>query len=264
LEPIHMNEIPTEIKEYVGHIYSIRFPRQGYTSNVGIIETANGSYALKRTKGEFFGSWLGKEVTMINLLSRETSLPLPVVRRYLVDKNKCQSWALLDFLEGETLRTALFNEKTAEKRKEMIFNFGKTLSHIHLTPWPQEFKQEQPWLDQMLEQAEFNLKHGRVDGTEQLLERMKMNRPAEYKQTLIHGDYTIDNVLVKNGTITGVIDWGGGAYGDPRYDASLAIRPKPHAFENEVDQQIFFEGYGGKIITPKEYDFFVNGLYDFF
>jgi aminoglycoside phosphotransferase (APT) family kinase protein len=264
LEPIQMNEIPTEIKQYVGTIHSIRFPRQGHTSDVGIIDTRSGIYALKRTKEELFSSWLHKEVTVINLLNCDNTLPLPKVKRFIMDKNKGQSWALLDFFEGETLRTALFNEEDAEKRREMIFNFGKTLSQIHLTPCPKEFIHEQPWLDKMLIQAECNLKNSKVDGKGPLLEKIKMNRPNECMQTLIHGDYTIDNVLVKNGLITGVIDWSGGAYGDPRYDVSIAIRPKPNAFENEVDQQIFFEGYGEKIINTREYDYFVNGLYEFF
>ncbi|NRG46712.1 aminoglycoside phosphotransferase family protein, partial [Bacillus sp. CRN 9] len=58
--------------------------------------------------------------------------------------------------------------------------------------------------------------------------------------------------------------WAGGTYGDPRYDVSIAIRPKPNAFNNEIDREIFNEGYGKKIIDDKTYDYFVNGLYEFF
>src|SRR5699024_388531 len=100
--------------------------------------------------------------------------------------------------------------------------------------------------------------------TEELLKKIKLNKPNQFKQTLIHGDYTIDNVLVHNGVISGVIDWAGGAYGDPRYDVSLAVRPKPNAFENVLERELFFEGYGGKIIKNEEFDYFVNGLYEFF
>lgn len=62
----------------------------------------------------------------------------------------------------------------------------------------------------------------------------------------------------------GIIDWGGGSLGDPRYDVSIAIRPKPNAFEKESDKQLFFEGYGERIITDRDYDYFVKGLYEFF
>jgi len=100
----------------------------------------------------------------------------------------------------------------------------------------------------MLNQAEYNLKNYKVDGNEKLLEFIKTNKPNLYKQTFIHGDFTIDNVLVSNGVITGVIDWASGAYGDPRYDVSLAIRPKSNAFEHEIDKVIFFEGYGKRLL----------------
>lgn len=264
LLPIQTEEIPSEIQEYLIKINSLRFPRQGYSSNVGLIENNQGFYALKRTKGELNCSWLNREVTVINCLTHKTKLPIPKVKKFVEQKSQKESWALIEFLEGETLRTALYNEKSKEKRQEIIFNFGNLLWQIHSTPCPIELIGERPWLDQMLYHAELNLKKHNVDGTEELLEKIKSIKPKVYNQTLIHGDFTIDNVLVSNGVITGVIDWGGGAYGDPRYDVSLAIRPKPNAFENEIDKQIFFEGYGEKIIDENVYDYFVKGLYEFF
>ncbi|MFC7687103.1 phosphotransferase family protein [Ureibacillus sp. GCM10028918] len=262
--PIKTEEIPSEIQEYLNKINSMSFPRQGYSSNVGLIENNLGFYALKRTTGELNCSLLNREVTVINCLTHKTKLPIPKVKKFVEQDSKKESWALIEFLEGETIRTALFNEKSKEKRQEIIFNFGNLLCQIHSTPCPNELIGERPWLDEMLYQAEFNLKKYHVDGTEELLEKIKSIKPIVYNQTLIHGDFTIDNVLVSNGIITGVIDWGGGAYGDPRYDVSLAIRPKPNAFENEIDKQIFFEGYGGKIIDDNVYDYFVKGLYEFF
>lgn len=252
------------MKEYLKHIYSIRFPRQGYTSDVGLIDSERGSYALKRTKEELYGSWLKREISVLNCLTKETDLSIPKVKKFVVQEEKTQCWALIEFLEGETLRTALKNEKNREKRHEIIFNFGKILSQIHSTPCPKELINDQYWIDQMLIQAEDNLNNYKVDGTDELLDRIKRNKPNNYKQTLIHGDFTIDNVLVEGGKITGVIDWGAAAYGDPRYDVSLAIRPKPNIFEDEIDKEIFFKGYGEKIIDQKVYEYFVNGLYEFF
>lgn len=175
-----------------------------------------------------------------------------------------QTWALLEFFDGETLREALLNEKNKQNKQEMIFNFGKILAKIHATSCPNGLVNDIEWLDQMLIDAEVNLKNYEVDGTEDLLYKLKTNKPKNFQQTLIHGDFTIDNVLVKNGEIKGVIDWGGGRFGDPRYDVSLAIRPKPFVFDNEMDKSFFFEGYGRKIIDQNEYDYFAKGLYEFF
>nr|WP_255639934.1 aminoglycoside phosphotransferase family protein [Pseudalkalibacillus hwajinpoensis] len=261
---LHIDEFPIEIRDYLNKIFSISFPRQGYTSDVVLIESDQGLFALKRTKGEQFCSMLKREVTILNCLTNKTQLPVPKVKKFFEENNDTVSWALIDLVEGETLRKALFNENNKVKRQEIIFNFGKVLSKIHSTPCPNELIDEQPWLDKMLLKAEDNLKKYKVDGTNELLERVKANKPKEYKQALIHGDFTIDNVIVSNGVITGVIDWSSGAYGDPRCDVSLAIRPKPNAFESEIDKQIFFEGYGGKIIGDKDYAYFANGLYEFF
>lgn len=90
------------------------------------------------------------------------------------------------------------------------------------------------------------------------------NKPNPITETLIHGEFTIDNVLVKASEIVGVIDWGGGAFGDPRYDVSLAIRPKPRLFEDQADVDIFFKGYGAKNITDEDFTYFAEGLYEFF
>ncbi|MFD1453779.1 MULTISPECIES: phosphotransferase family protein [Oceanobacillus] len=264
MPPIHIDEIPMEIKEYLNKIVSISFPRQGYTSNLGIIESNEGIFALKRTKGALFNAMLKKEVSILNCLNKETELPVPKMKIFVEHNNIEESWALIDFIKGETVRTALLNQDNNQKRQEIIFNFGSILSEIHSTPCPDELINEQLWLDKMLYQAEYNFNNYEVDGTKELLERLKVKKPKKYKQTLIHGDFTIDNVMVSNGSITGVIDWSGGAYGDPRYDVSLAIRPKPNVFVNERDQQIFFEGYGGTIIDKDDYNYFANGLYEFF
>ncbi|TFB22832.1 hypothetical protein E3U55_06235 [Filobacillus milosensis] len=60
------------------------------------------------------------------------------------------------------------------------------------------------------------------------------------------------------------IDWSGGAYGDPRYDTAIAVRPKQGIFRWPQDWHIFFESYGKEPINRKEYDYFVEGLYEFF
>lgn len=61
-----------------------------------------------------------------------------------------------------------------------------------------------------------------------------------------------------------MIDWSGGAFGEPRCDAALAIRPKPRVFQDQLDVDIFFEGYGEKILTEDDFTYFAEGLYEFF
>lgn len=48
--PMRVNEIPPEIIDNLGIVKNIRFPRQGHTSDVGIIESTKGFLLLKEQK----------------------------------------------------------------------------------------------------------------------------------------------------------------------------------------------------------------------
>lgn len=43
-----------------------------------------------------------------------------------------------------------------------------------------------------------------------------------------------------------------------------SIRPKRSLFENSEDRDAFFAGYGSKMISEEEYEYFTEGLYEFF
>lgn len=80
--------------------------------------------------------------------------------------------------------------------------------------------------------------------------------------TLIHGDLNLENVLVSNGAVTGLIDWSGGDLGDPRYDVALALLSDE---ELELDDEMlaaFASGYGA-VTSRAEREWF-EGLYEFF
>lgn len=260
---ISMAEIPDEIMQRLGVVQQITFPRQGHTSDVGIIRSEQGNFVLKRTKGELYSAWLAEEVQVLNLLSM-TGIPFPKVFQFVEQTSTNQAWALIELRVGETIRYTLSNEKNKARKHEILYKFGAILSQIHKTPCPQALIREEQWLDEMLRRAEIHLHKYSVDGTAELLQSLRHNKPEPVENTLIHGDFTIDNVLVHNGDISGVIDWSGGAFGDPRYDVSLAIRPKPNIFEEAAEFQTFFEGYGRRNLGEREYAYFANGLNEFF
>jgi aminoglycoside phosphotransferase (APT) family kinase protein len=263
IRPFHPDEIPQEIKRKIGMIYRIASPRrQGYTSQVAIIGSERGTFV----KGSRFCGWLANEVCVLDALGA-TSVPVPAVLGFTeeMDGEQPQAWLLMEHLKGETVRHALFYEHDPAKRAQILFAFGEVLARIHETPVPDKWiGQGGNWLDLILVQAEHNLNNGEVKALAGLLEQLKKNKPATFRQTLIHGDYTIDNVIVHNGKVSGVIDWSGSAFGDPRYDVVLAIRPKPNAFQTDEDLDAFFAGYGEKIVSEEEYRYFAEGLYSFF
>ncbi|MFE8701501.1 phosphotransferase family protein [Cytobacillus sp. FJAT-54145] len=256
---IQLNEIPQLFQERIGKIHHAWSPKQGWTSNVVVLESNNGRYVIKRANHPRYKHWLKNEAEILQALE-ETALPTPKFYDSYITEN--ETWVLMSYIEGIPLRQAIAE---TEHREKLIVEFGKIARALHRSPVPKIFDQNVNWLSVQLHKAEVDhLKYGSDDGSPELLETLKNNRPNPVAQTLIHGDFTVDNVLVNGDKIVGIIDWSGGAFGDPRYDLALAIRPKEVIFENETDKQIFFKAYGADPITEDEFLYFEEGLYSFF
>ncbi|MBO1005083.1 phosphotransferase family protein [Pseudogracilibacillus auburnensis] len=259
MTPIKEQEIPEQLLNVTGSIKQIRFPEQGCTSNVAIVESTNGLFVVKRSFETRYNQWLEREAFVLKNL-QTTRLPIPKLYSFVKMPKENEAWILMEYIQGETLGNVLQHEQNVAKKQDLIFKFGKMLAMIHQTDCPLPLKTHgKLWLNEILETAAYDLLHHEVDGTRELLDRLMVNKPNPVQQTLIHGDYTVDNVLVNEGKIVAVIDWSGGAYGDPRYDLSLAIWPK----EKDFPEEQFFNGYGEKSMDEEKYEYFANGVYEF-
>ncbi|GGH49376.1 hypothetical protein GCM10008014_13800 [Paenibacillus silvae] len=261
---MQLTDIPSEMRELIGNVKQITIPRQGHTSSVTILHTSSHSYVIKKTEHELYNEWLADEYKALKHLE-ETALPVSTAHSFFADQNA--RWLLMDYMEGVTLRRFLIDNSDQKQRDKAIASFGRCLKQLHECSCPMDWQHkhtEHTWLDTMISKAEYNLANFAVDGNAGLLTYLKENRPGWVEPTLIHGDFTTDNVLVRDGQITGVIDWAGAAYGDPRYDVALAIRPKASAFEEERDKDVFYDAYGKRRLTDEEYRYFEQGIYNFF
>ena len=260
LHPIIVEEIPDSIKKYVKQIEKVTFPKQGCTSDVGILHTAKGRYVLKGTKGGKYRKWLYKEYYVLKNIQALAECRSPIVYKFV--KTAEESWLLLEFFEGKTVREYLEKEDNEEKREHIVYEMGRLLARIHDAKCPEQLVSKQLWIHRMLQEAEYNLIHYKVDGNQQLLKQLQKQNMICKQEVLIHGDYTIDNVLVHDGRITAVIDWSGGTWGDARYDMALAVRFEDGIFTGK-ERACFFKGYG-KGISQHEFCYFAEGLYEFF
>ncbi len=270
MKPITEQTIPHRIAEQLGTIHKITFPEQGCTSQVAILHTDQWLSVLKKSTGAQFAAWLKQEAYVLDCLAKTTPsvhLHVPQVYHFLQCEDAedgLQSWLWMEHIQGETVYQALMREQDPIKQCDILFAFGQSIRQLHDTPCPTGLQTEGKWLDHILEQSEYNLTHYKVDGDAELLQHLQHNRPADIQQTLIHGDCTMDNVLIHEGRVTGMIDWSGGAWGDPRYDVALAMESIEELPQAEKGYEAFFAGYGERIITDEEYDYFQKGLYEFF
>jgi aminoglycoside phosphotransferase len=259
---MQIEDIPSEILGQIGNVRHVILPRQGHTSTVAVLDTFDRKYVIKKTEHELYNEWLSDEYRALQVLEG-TGLPVPKTHSFYADQQS--RWLLMDHLEGISLRQYLASDPDRMNRERAIASFGHSLKQLHEYPCPKEWRQsDQDWLDSMLIKAANNLAHYSVDGTEELLSSLRKNRPSSVQPTLIHGDFTMDNVIVRDGEVIGIIDWAGASCGDPRYDVALATRPKANAFEDQWDKEIFYDAYGRLRLTDEEYRYFEDGIYNFF
>jgi aminoglycoside phosphotransferase (APT) family kinase protein len=256
--------LPEAIRQAIGEIDTISYPAQGMTSQVMILDARQGVFVAKRATERRYRSWLRREYAVLRALA-ETALPVPRVHLYVPSANDdSDSWLLMDYLPGQTLRATLRDMADSLARQALLMAFGQLLQAVHDCPLPAALDQEPaPWLERRLEQAAFALEHERVDGTPALLRYVQQNRPSTVPETLIHGDCTLDNVLVHNGMISGLIDWAGGGRGDPRHDLAVATQVELEAFQAASDYAAFYAGYAGERLAEAEQSYFL-GLDEFF
>ncbi|MCA0172921.1 phosphotransferase family protein [Bacillus sp. RAR_GA_16] len=246
-----------KVEEVIGKIQRMSLLQdQGYTSEVHQVITEKGSYVLKSSYELKYREWLEKEAVVLEKLNTNAEIPTPSYYGYFEGENS--SHLIMSYEQGMTLTNAL---KKAEKHEQLAFikSFGQFLHRFHETSVVGF--QNHDWLAQQLKKAESYVELGQADGDFALLEKLLMNQPSSIKQTMIHGDCTTDNVMVINGEVRLFIDVAGMTIGDPRYDESLAIRKW---IDHEEYLEAFYKGYRRYKVTKEEFEYFNEGLYEFF
>ena len=217
---------------------------------------------IKRCRDPDYLEWLSREHRVLRALAG-SPLPMPRVLDYAeVDKKEegREAWLVMSRLEGRSLWNEIIHANS-QRRARLLSRVGALLKQLHATSVPKSLRSESPWLDRMLAEAEQNLVW--CDGTVELLADLRHRRPEAVPDVLIHGDLALDNVLVAAEDTMSLIDWSGGAQGDPRYDVALALNTEPEIELGEIELAAFFEGYGGVPMERAARKWFED-LYEFF
>ncbi|MBT2636883.1 MULTISPECIES: phosphotransferase [unclassified Bacillus (in: firmicutes)] len=245
-------------KDVLGEIKKIvKLPDQGCTSEVSRIFTGDGTYLLKSAFKEKYREWLKSEAEVLESLSLQRSIPVPRLYGFMEDEHA--SHLLMSFEKGISLTAALKNAGSSCEQQRLIRSFGQFMMQLH----EQEpvFMTDSDWLETQLNRARKYAESGQADGSLELLEQLIANKPNYVKQTMVHGDCTSDNVLVIEGEVRVFIDVAGMTLGDPRYDEALATRKIRN---NPELLAAFYEGYTRYRVTDEEFQYFEEGLYEFF
>jgi aminoglycoside phosphotransferase len=226
----------------------LEFPVQGATSEVAFM----GDVVIKRCTEPHYRAWLRNEHRVLLALA---DFPAPRVLGF-VDRGD-DVWLASTRLPGTSFAAALA-ESSERERQRLMRELGAFLRRLHNTPIPTALRRDFAWIDRKLAHAYQNL--GWSEGDRALLDELVATRPADAPHVLIHGDLGLDNVLVHERHVTGLIDWPMGDAGDARMDTALALDGEP-LHDGEADA--FWDGYGTPPLEPATLQWFQR-LWDFF
>src|SRR5690606_1993633 len=115
---------------------------------------------------------------------------------------------------GPTLWHALHADPHHPQREAWFLGLGATLGRIHATPVPAALEDQSatPWLDDQRRRRAA----AAPEAPAQWLERRRATASRVIDVCcFVHGDFTIDNAIVGDDGIAGIIDWGAAGRGDP-------------------------------------------------
>lgn len=228
------DDMPAPVRAILPPVFSLVEPPQGELSDVAFVRSADQhDIVVKHSANPVYAQWLEREAKVLRALE-STNLPVPQVIAHHIDGDA--QWLLMTRIPGDSGWTALAQASAAERRA-LLRALGDMLARIHATPVPDALSDADatPWLE----------RH-RVDAEEVALEDdllASFGPPSPEVRTFIHGDFTLDNVLLCEGRVSGVIDWSGCGAGDPRFDIALALATSPELVLQPADHEAFFSGY---------------------
>lgn len=258
---IDFGELPPALVEHVSPRARLTFPPQGKTSDVAFAAQDGRVVVIKRCAHRVYLDWLRREQAALRALA-DSGLEIPRFIAYAEVENEGQAvgWLLMSRLPGIPFLGAAI-DASREQRVSMFRRLGELVRRLHATAVPPELARGGSWLSRQIDRARTNLPW--CDGTAAGLAELERSRPVAVRETLIHGDLALDNVLVDERGELRLIDWADGGLGDPRHDLALALQTKPELELSAEALDAFFSGYGAAVLDEGARDWFVR-LYDFF
>ena len=185
---------------------------------------------------------LQREKDLTSFMS--TRFPAPKVLAYLSDE---RDWLLTSAVEGED---CTHPDHLADP-KRLCDLLAETLQAIHSLDTAGCPVKDHP--AGYFATAEANYRKGEwdlsyCDGSfatpEEAFAHLQANRYLLQKDTLLHGDYCLPNVMLKNWQVSGIIDLGNGGVGDRHVDLYWGAWTLRFNLKTDAYRQRFFDAYG--------------------
>jgi aminoglycoside phosphotransferase (APT) family kinase protein len=174
---------------------------------------------------------VAREYRVITALAG-TAVPVPGTVLHCADADVIGApFYVMEKVEGTVYRTAAQTAAlSTAQRWQISRNLIETLADLHAVDPAEvglaDFGRPDGFLARQVRRWRTQLDASRsreVAGIDRLAEALAGSVPASGPPAIVHGDYRLDNVLVRDTRITAVLDWEMSTLGDPLADVGLLL-----------------------------------------
>jgi aminoglycoside phosphotransferase len=225
--------------------YAFRQIHTGFSpSNVFRLEAANKNSLYLKTSPRVAGFSLLQEKLKLEWL--ENRLSVPNVLQFAEDEKT--DYLLLSEISG----VPASDDSTKKDVPRVVEQLAVGLKKIHnisivdcrfdaRLDFAIEIARER-LVNGLVEQEDFDEeRQGRT--AEDLFQELIAAKPTDEDLVFTHGDYCAPNVILKNGKLSGFVDWGNAGVADKYQDLALLSRSVRYNFGEEWEKSVF-EIYG--------------------
>jgi aminoglycoside phosphotransferase (APT) family kinase protein len=208
--------------------------------------------------------WLhGEEDFKVMMAGEAAGVPVPRVMHILVPDDQLGFGAVVARIEGETLgKRIVHDERYADARRGMAEDLGAIAARVHRIDMGRL-----PFLKKCGAQELITIYRNVLDGfpeahpvMEFALRWASERVPQQNRESVVHGDYRMGNLIVGPEGIRAVLDWEIAHLGDPLEDIGYlcmrtwrfgGIKPVAGVGDRE-DLYAAYEQAGGVAVDPRE------------
>jgi aminoglycoside phosphotransferase (APT) family kinase protein len=221
------------IDEYVpnaGKIKAIEQFKGGQSNPTYKIITESKNLVLRRKPpGKLLPSAhaVDREYKVITALY-ETDVPVPRTYGLCEDDDVAgTAFFVMDFLDGDLFWDPMIPSMTNRDRTEIYKNKNKTLAKLHSVDYKkiglEDYGKPGNYVARQVSRWSKQYRASETDNIEamnNLIDWLPKNIPDDDETTIVHGDYRLDNMILKNNEVVGILDWELSTLGHPIADFS--------------------------------------------
>ena len=224
------------IDEFVpeaGKIKSIEQFKGGQSNPTYKITTDSKSLVLRRKPpGKLLPSAhaVDREYKVITALY-QTDVPVPKTYGLCEDDDVAgTAFFVMDFLDGDLFWDPMIPSVTNKDRTEIYKNKNKTLAKLHSVDYKkiglEDYGKPGNYVARQVSRWSKQYRASETDDIEamnNLIEWLPKNIPDDDETSIVHGDYRLDNMILKDNQVIGILDWELSTLGHPLADLSYQV-----------------------------------------